>query len=78
MTTTMSRPITGDGGDQTEIGDLKTFAPHGFYNFENPQQMRAAVKVTGTVVEIHQAHRWYRVRYQLPEGGPYYYECFKF
>ena len=35
--------------------------------------------VTGTVVQIHRAHRWYRVAYQMGDKpGCIGYECFKF
>lgn len=32
--------------------------------------------VSGPVVQIHEAHRWYRVRYETPQGTRY--ETFKF
>lgn len=34
-------------------------------------------KVTGTVVQVHEAHRWYRVRYNL-NARCIGHECFKF
>lgn len=34
------------------------------------------VKVTGTVVQIHEDHRWYRAAYESPQGTRY--ETFKF
>ena len=35
------------------------------------------VTVTGTVVQIHEEHRWYRVRFELTNGTALY-ETFKF
>lgn len=32
--------------------------------------------ITGTVVQIHEEHRWFRVRYVV--SGCIRYECFKF
>ena len=41
--------------------------------------LRADIKleVTGTVDYVNAAHRWYRVRYETPEGGVQH-ESFKF
>lgn len=33
-------------------------------------------EITGTVIQIHEEHRWYRVEYELP--GCIGHECFKF
>lgn len=33
-------------------------------------------KVTGTVVQVHEPHRWARAAYETPQGTRY--ECFKF
>lgn len=35
-----------------------------------------SVEVTGTVVQVNEAHRWYRAAYETPQGTRY--ECFKF
>lgn len=51
--------------------------PCGFTDFKDPAAAKAVVEVTGTVERIHEAHRWYRVRYYIQGLGPYY-ECFKF
>lgn len=34
------------------------------------------IEVTGVIVQIHAAHRWYRAAYETPQGTRY--ECFKF
>ena len=65
------------GGEETEIGEKKRFIPSGFSDYKDPAALSAVIEVTGTVVEIHEEHRWYRVEYFVRERGPYY-ECFKF
>lgn len=64
-----------------EIGDRKTFVPAAF---EGEHQLgltairpSAENRVTGTVVYINEAHRWCRIRFELPGGIPAF-ECFKF
>ena len=32
--------------------------------------------ITGTVVQVHEAHRWFRVRYECGSGTLH--ECFKY
>ena len=64
-----------------EIGDRRTFVPAAFEG-EHQQGLRsirpdADAKVTGTVIYINEAHRWCRVRFELPGGVPAF-ECFKF
>ena len=47
---------------------------------ENPERYSIAPAgrdVTGVVVEINEAHRWYRVAYPLGAAGTGH-ECFKF
>ena len=64
-----------------EVGDQKVFRPTPF-EIEHAMSLltlRADIQleVTGTVDYVNAAHRWYRVRYETPEGGVQH-ECFKF
>ena len=73
--------IAEPGRPAPEIGDRRTFVPAAFEG-EHQQGLRsirpdADAKVTGTVIYINEAHRWYRMRYDLPGGVPAF-ECFKF
>lgn len=34
------------------------------------------ITVTGEIVQVNEARRWYRVRYKTPQGERH--ECFKF
>ena len=59
-----------------ELGDKITFIPApNFGSLSTDVQLKR--KVTGTVVQIHEEHRWYRVRYPL-NARCIGYECFKF
>ena len=64
-----------------KVGDLRTFIPSAFdaEHTMSVQSVRqdAPVTVTGTVIEVHEEHRWCRVRYELPNGEAAH-ECFKF
>ena len=73
--------IAEDSGPEPDIGDRRTFIPAAF---EGEHQQRllsirpaADAWVTGTVVYINEAHRWYRVRFDLPGGVPAF-ESFKY
>lgn len=73
--------IAEDSRPVPEIGDRRTFIPAAFEG-EHQQGLRAIrpeaeAEVTGTVVYVNEAHRWCRVRYDLPGGVPAF-ECFKF
>ena len=64
-----------------EIGDRRTFVPAAFEG-EHQQGLRAIrpeaeAEVTGTVVYVNEAHRWFRVRYETPDGGVQH-ESFKY
>ena len=66
---------------EPELGDRQTFIPAAFEG-EHQQGLlsirpAAEARVTGTVVYINEAHRWYRVRFDLPGGVPAF-ECFKY
>lgn len=61
------------------IGDEVRFIPGA--NFDNsagfPGELRRTV--TGTIVEIHEDHRWYRVAFLAGDREPVrLFECFKF
>lgn len=58
-----------------EIGDRITFIPSHAAACLPELQLRER-RVTGTVVQIHAEHRWYRVAYPL--DGRLCHECFKF
>lgn len=61
------------------VGDPYSFKPWAW--FENPQQYSlhadSVPTVTGTIVYINEAHRYFRVRY-CTESGCIGHECFKF
>lgn len=66
-----------------KIGDKVRFTPAPFEacreNIKNgPGGKPLNTRVTGEIVRIHRAHRWFRVRYQMAPDTPVYFECFKF
>lgn len=61
-----------------EIGEEIRFRP--FAWLENPERYSIATvgrDVTGTIIQINEAHRWYRVAYPLGAAGTGH-ECFKY
>lgn len=60
-----------------EIGDRWTFVPCA--NLEHSVGFADVLQaqVTGTVVQIHEEHRWFRVAWEI-RPGRIAYECFKF
>lgn len=69
-------------GRAPEIGDRKTFVPAPFdASFQGFRlttiRSETELTVTGAVVYVNEAHRWYRVRYETPLGGAQF-ESFKF
>ena len=70
-----------DYGWRPDIGDRKTFVPAAFEG-EHQQSISTVrpgtdPRVTGEVVQINAAKRWFRVRWTQPDGSAAY-ECFKF
>ena len=69
------------GGSVPEIGEERSFVPAAFTDVTAtkalPSLRDRGLTVTGTVVQVHEAHRWCRVEYLL-EGCGRCYECFKF
>lgn len=62
-----------------EVGDRYSFVPQAFFNFDPAaaaKWMSTPGMITGTVVQIHREHRWFRVRAEIPGG--ILHECFKF
>ena len=59
-----------------ELGDVVTFVPAPNYATLSEDIMLRR-KVTGTVIQIHEEHRWYRVAYPL-NARCIGHECFKF
>lgn len=60
------------------IGDKVTFVPAGFIEYKAHNSMippGTKIRVTGTVVGIHKAHRYCRVKFEV--HGYTMYECFK-
>lgn len=59
------------------IGDKIRFKPAAFAGTTTGYGVDLPVEVTGTVIQIHTEHRWYRVQYELQPGciGR---ECFKY
>ena len=66
----------GNPGCPYEIGDKVRFKPAAFYRTRDDPVYDIPVEVTGTVVQIHEAHRWYRAQYSMP--GCIGHETFKF
>ena len=46
-------------------------------NLERSLPMDQQRKVEGTVVQVHDAHHWFRVRYRVPGLTADFYETFK-
>lgn len=46
-------------------------------NLERALPMDQQRKVEGTVVQVHDAHHWFRVRYRVPGLAADFYETFK-
>lgn len=60
-----------------EIGDKVRFKPAAFARTRGEDAaFEIPVEVTGTVIQIHEEHRWYRVEYTMP--GCIGREAFKF
>ena len=59
-----------------KIGDTVRFKPCFGVNASAGFGEILAADVTGTVVQISDAHRWYRAAYDTPTGVKY--ECFKY
>ena len=60
-----------------EIGDEIRFRPAAFARTRGEDGgYEIPIEVTGTVIQIHEEHRWYRVEYTMP--GCIGRECFKF
>ena len=62
-----------------EIGDKVRFLPG--CNQDHSAGFDGALRreVTGTVIQVHAAHRWYRVKFKLNDKpGCIGHECFKF
>ena len=64
-----------------EIGSSYRFLPACFQiqsgnPMSLPFQAPDSLYVTGTVVQVHAAHRWFRVEYENRNGKMH--ECFKF
>lgn len=64
-----------------KVGDEKTFIPtayaQGDSGTEASKKRIERDKVTGTIIQVNQKHRWYRVAYQTEFYGIQH-ECFKF
>ena len=59
-----------------EIGDTFLFKPSAYAESTAYYGPALSVQVAGTVVQVHEAHRWYRVSYDTPQGVQH--ETFKF
>ena len=74
--------IAEDSRPAPEIGENRTFVPAAFdegYQGSRLSSIRPDVDlaVTGTVVYVNETHRWFRVRYETPDGGVQH-ESFKY
>lgn len=65
-------------GGVLKIGALVRFVPCANLGCSAGLPAIFGKKVTGTVVFIHKAHRWYSVEYVLGKPDCIGYECFKF
>lgn len=59
-----------------EVGDKLRFRPTAYLASTSSYGSELDVEVTVTVERVHEQHRWYRARYDTPQGEAY--ECFKF
>lgn len=59
-----------------EIGDKLRFKPAAYAASASGFGSDLEIEVTGTVVQIHEEHSWYRARYDTPQGTRY--ETFKY
>lgn len=59
-----------------EVGDKFRFKPAPYV--DSPKGFGAMLDVTvlGTVVQVHESHRWYRASYDTPQGVQH--ETFKY
>ena len=69
-------PIPWDSGPPVEVGDLVEFIPAANRSCTDAFGETLARKITGEVVEVNRARRWYRVKYEVP--GCIRYEVFKY
>ena len=58
------------------VGDKIRFVPGANLDKSSGFSDVLGQKVTGTVVQVNEAHRWARAAYETPQGTRY--ECFKF
>ena len=70
----MKIPLTSDC--PYEVGDRFRFKPSAYSAGVSPFGSDLDVEVLGTVERVHEAHRWYRVSYDTPQGVQH--ETFKF
>lgn len=61
---------------EPEIGDKIRFVPAANYDHSAGFADILMRDVTGTIVQIHAEHRWFRVEYM--RGSVIGYECFKY
>ena len=59
-----------------EVGDKFRFKPAPYVDSPKGFGVMLDVTVLGIVVQIHEAHRWYRAQYDTPMGIQH--ETFKF
>ena len=67
----------GAGCCPYQTGDPVRFKPAAFFTNVAGFGTDLDVEVSGTVVQIHEEHRWYRAEYRTP-GGTVQHETFKF
>ena len=66
-------------GGELQIGVMVRFIPAANYDHSAGFYDILMREITGTVVQIHDAHRWYRVEYIMgTKPGCIGHECFKF
>lgn len=66
-------------GSEPKVGDRITFVPNAFLaSCQMPMKSFEGMSVTGTVIQVNEAHRWARVEYDLGGMNGVGRECFKF
>lgn len=55
-------------GFSPEVGDKVKFTPAAYLGKSDGFCEDLTIEVTGEIVQVNEAHRWYRVRYEVRPG----------
>ena len=66
-----------------EVGGTDRFTPACLVaeaggNMEMSRPLPERRRIEGTIVQVHEEHHWFRVRYRVPGADADFYEVFKF